>query len=113
MPSSIASDFVIIIALAFFAMFCGVCGWLFANGMRLLELPKNPGTRFLAGLALIVLLYAVVYTKTQEQSLALMIAAFALIGFGLRSGMEFALRGYETDISVRKPAAKQRTDVVV
>ncbi len=121
MPSSIAFDFISILAVAFFGTFFGLCGWFLANGMRLLELPKDPGARFLAGLVLILLLYAVANNTWKEQDIVLMIASFAFVGFCLRSFYEFGVRDHEKDLAFSRAlsersmsqTSRQTTNLVV
>lgn len=121
MPSSIAFDFISIIAVASFATAFGVIGWWAANSLRLLELPRNPLLRFVVGLAVILLLHKLVGDQTQDQAFVHMGAIMAGIGFCLRSVMEFGVREHEADLAFHQALADQsmrgatmkKTNVVV
>ena len=121
MPSSIAFDFVSIFALGSFATFCGACGFVFANGLRLLEFPKNPSVRFLAGCLVIAFLGGLVNKLMQDEGFVMLIASSVFVGFCIRSFWEYAVREHENDMAFNralaersmKPVRKQTTNVVV
>jgi hypothetical protein len=86
------TDFFSILLLAFLGGLMVLCGWLLANFMRLLDFPSNPTERFFTGLIWLAVGFIVFFVFTADKDLTNMVTACAMVGFVLRSGMEWMLR---------------------